>query len=199
MRTVWMMSLKYSKIVTSKFNSDKYRDMTDEPIYIRKMSAQDAFNLYTSLENLGIKIWIDGGWAVDALLGKVTREHTDLDIAIQRKDIFKLREYLESQGYKDLERAEEKKWDFVLRDEHEHEVDVHSFSFNNEGKIVEKDEYPDGSLDCSGVIGGETVRCVCAQHLVELHTGYKPKEKDRQDVLALCEKFNIKLPMEYLK
>ena len=31
---------------------------------------------------LGIKVWIDGGWGVDALLGECTREHQDLDIMI---------------------------------------------------------------------------------------------------------------------
>ncbi len=34
------------------------------------MTSADVIDLYATLENLGIKIWIDGGWAVDALLGK---------------------------------------------------------------------------------------------------------------------------------
>jgi lincosamide nucleotidyltransferase A/C/D/E len=43
------------------------------------------------LEKLGIEIWVDGGWGVDALLGEQTRPHKDLDIAIQQKDVPQLR------------------------------------------------------------------------------------------------------------
>ena len=51
------------------------------------MGKKDIIDLYNKLENLNIKIWVDGGWGVDALLGKQTRIHKDLDIAIQQKDI----------------------------------------------------------------------------------------------------------------
>ena len=37
------------------------------------MSAKDARGLYDLLEREGIKIWIDGGWAVDAVLCEQTR------------------------------------------------------------------------------------------------------------------------------
>ena len=68
----------------------------------QEMTSADVVNLYFELDNLGIKIWVDGGWGVDALLGKQTRPHKDLDIAIQQKDIPKLRELLEAQEYKDV-------------------------------------------------------------------------------------------------
>ena len=54
------------------------------------MNSNDVINLYTSLERIGIEIWVDGGWCVDALLGKQTREHPDLDIAVERKDAKKM-------------------------------------------------------------------------------------------------------------
>ena len=57
------------------------------------MTSTDVLD-YTRLENLGINIWIDGGWSVDALLGEQTRHHEDLDIVIQQKDVLKLRELL---------------------------------------------------------------------------------------------------------
>ncbi|MBI4708924.1 MAG: nucleotidyltransferase family protein [Candidatus Portnoybacteria bacterium] len=166
---------------------------------IKKMSSTDVIGLYASLENLGIKIWLDGGWAVDALLEKETRIHSDLDIAIQRKDIPKFREYLQSQGYKEKEREEDKKWDFVFGDDKEREIDVHSFEFDDNGFIVEKDEYPDGSLDGIGTIKEQEVRCVAPKYLVQFHTRHKSKEKDYQDVYALCEKFGIEIPEEYIR
>jgi len=34
------------------------------------MEEKDVIDLYCKLKNLDIKIWIDSGWGVDALLGK---------------------------------------------------------------------------------------------------------------------------------
>ena len=51
----------------------------------KKMAATDVIKFYSDLEKSGITIWIDGGWGVDALLGKQTRLHADLDIAIEQK------------------------------------------------------------------------------------------------------------------
>ncbi len=162
------------------------------------MTSADVIDLYATLENLGIKIWIDGGWAVDALLGKQTRSHADLDIAIQYKDTPKFREYLEARGYREVQRDEDKKWNFVLGDDSGHEVDVHAFTFDNNGHVIEGIEYPDRSLTGTGVIDGHAVRCIDPEHLVRFHTGYKLKDKDFKDVVALCERFGIDYPAEYL-
>ena len=32
------------------------------------MEAVDVLDLYNALQKLGVEIWIDGGWGVDALL-----------------------------------------------------------------------------------------------------------------------------------
>jgi lincosamide nucleotidyltransferase A/C/D/E len=45
---------------------------------------EDVLDLYSKLDRIGIKIWLDGGWGVDALLCKQTRLHSDLDIIIQQ-------------------------------------------------------------------------------------------------------------------
>jgi len=89
------------------------------------MNSDDVIDLYTTLENLGVEIWIDGGWGVDALLGEQTRPHKDLDIAIQQKDIPKLRHLLQTRQYRDIKLDEARSWNFVLGDENGREVDVH--------------------------------------------------------------------------
>ena len=66
----------------------------------KKMTATDVIKFYTNLEKSGIAIWIDGGWGVDALLGKQTRLHADLDIAIEQKDLKKAVELLKNRGTK---------------------------------------------------------------------------------------------------
>ena len=58
------------------------------------MNAVDVIEIYTELERRGVRIWIDGGWGVDALLGRQTRPHADLDIAVEENSVQALRTLL---------------------------------------------------------------------------------------------------------
>jgi lincosamide nucleotidyltransferase A/C/D/E len=166
------------------------------------MTAADVIDLYAQLADLGIQIWIGGGWGVDALLGEQTRPHGDLDIIIQQKDVPGLRELLELQGYRDVERDDTSPWNFVLGDDDGREVDVHVIVFDTEGNglygRVEKGVmFPAASLSGSGAIDGHAVRCNSAEYQVKFHTGYEPHDRDFEDVAALCERFGIDYPDEY--
>ncbi|WP_414820615.1 nucleotidyltransferase domain-containing protein, partial [Streptomyces anthocyanicus] len=44
------------------------------------MSAEDALALLERLHAHGVDACVGGGWSVDALLGKQTRDHSDLDL-----------------------------------------------------------------------------------------------------------------------
>ena len=166
------------------------------------MDSVDVLDLYNALEKLGVEIWIDGGWGVDALLGKQTRLHKDLDIAIQQKDVSQLRELLEAHGYKEIKLEIARPHNFVLADENGHEIDVHVIVLDDRGNgiygPVENGEmYPAEALAGSGVIAGQAVRCISPEWAIKFHSGYELKEKDYRDVAALCEKFGIQLPVEY--
>jgi lincosamide nucleotidyltransferase A/C/D/E len=168
------------------------------------MIAADVISLYTELQNLRIKIWVDGGWGVDALLGEQTRPHKDLDIAIQQRDVPQLRALLEAKGYKEIKLEDARPWNFVLGDENGREIDVHVIVLDSKGNglygPVENGQlYPSASLTGSGVIQGHTVRCISAEWAVKFHSGYQLKEKDFLDVSALCKKFGIDLPQEYVQ
>jgi len=80
------------------------------------MTSKDVWTIYSELKDNGIEIWLDGGWGVDALLGEITRTHSDLDIVVQKKDLPQLRKYLESKGFKDIQRDDTWAWNFVLDD-----------------------------------------------------------------------------------
>ena len=168
------------------------------------MTALDVMDLYTRLDNVGIKIWIDGGWGVDALLGKETRTHEDLDIVIQEKDLLKFRKILKEKKYKDIEQVDTRSWNFVLGDDKGHKIDVHVIVFDIEengiyGSLKKGDMYPATSLSGTGIINGHTVKCISPEYMVKFHTGYKLRDSDFHDVLALCERFDIDYPKEYLK
>jgi len=166
------------------------------------MNSVDVIELYWTLENLGVEIWIDGGWGVDALLGEQTRAHKDLDIAIQQKDVSMLRQFLEMRGYREIKLEEAKAWNFVLGDENSREIDVHVIVLDDKGDglygpIENREKYPADSLTGKGEIEGRTVRCISPEWAVKFHSGYQLKEKDFRDVSALCKKFGIDLPGVY--
>ncbi len=168
------------------------------------ISAQDVLNLYTLLESLGIRIWIDGGWGVDALLGEQTRPHADLDIAIEQQHLPALRALLEGCGYRDVPRDDTQPWNFVLGDHAGRLVDVHAIVLDAQGNgLYGPSEmgvmYPASSLTGRGSILGRAVRCISAADMVQFHTGYTPRPHDFADVRALCARFNIPLPPDFEK
>jgi len=167
------------------------------------MEAADVIALYLLLEAEGITVWLDGGWAVDALLGEQTRPHTDLDIVIQDGDIPKLRELLEDRGYKDIERDDTSAWNFVLGDNTGREVDVHAIMLDNNGNGVYGPAqrgvvFPADSLTGSGEVSGKKVRCISAVYMVRFISPwlFKRREKNIRDVSALCDRFGVPYPEE---
>lgn len=161
------------------------------------MTSVNVLDLYNLLRDRGITVWIDGGWGVDALLGRQTREHDDLDIAVPRKDNAKLRRLLESDGYKEEKRFDSSEFMYVMKNEVGQEVDIHAFEYDETGKNIYGVEYPFGSLTGTGIIGGQEVNCIDPLFQFQFKTGYDPREKDIYDVQALCEKFGFELPGRY--
>lgn len=163
------------------------------------MKAKDVVSLYNLLQENGIEVWLDGGWGIDALLGEQTRPHPDLDIAIKHNDVDKLRSLLEERGYKETKQYRARPNNFVLRDEKGLEIDVHVADIDNKGNELgeKKEMYPEGSLEGEGEINEKKVNCITPEWLIKFHSGYELKEKDFQDVSALCKKFGIDLPEEF--
>ena len=55
------------------------------------MPAELVLKIIHLLNHNDIEVIIDGGWAVNALLGEQTRPHDDLDVAVFHKDVPKIR------------------------------------------------------------------------------------------------------------
>lgn len=161
------------------------------------MTASDVIEIVQLFEQNHIELHIDGGWAVDALLGEQTRAHSDLDIAVQHKDLPQIRALLEAKGYKDVPRDDTWECNFVLGDEQGHQIDTHSYTFDSESRNVYGVAYPFDSLTGKGLIAGYRVKCISPEWLVKFHTGYKLDENDFHDVQALCQRFGISMPAEY--
>jgi lincosamide nucleotidyltransferase A/C/D/E len=158
-----------------------------------EMTALDVLRLYQELEGRGIPIWIDGGWCVDALLGRQTRAHPDLDIAVERKFAAQLEQLLLSWGYQRRNGDQASAWNYSM-EQQGRVVDVHVFEFDENGKNVYGVQYPFGSLNGEGVILHSKVRCVGPEWMFKFKTAYTPTEKDLQDVQALAAKYGFEIP-----
>jgi lincosamide nucleotidyltransferase A/C/D/E len=163
------------------------------------MDAEHAIELIAFLEEHGIEVYVDGGWAVDALLGQQTRAHLDLDIAISHKHVPRLRELLAARGFCERNRDDTRECNFVLRDARGHELDVHSYELDDAGNNIYGVEYRREHLSGRGVITGYPVRCISPEWLIKFHSGYELDQNDYLDVRALCERFGFTLPDEYQK
>ena len=56
-------------------------------------------DLHARLAAAGIDCWLRGGWAIDFLVGVVTRRHADIDVVVERAQRERLRALLAEAGY----------------------------------------------------------------------------------------------------
>jgi lincosamide nucleotidyltransferase A/C/D/E len=166
------------------------------------MTADDVCAFLTLMDQLGVQLWLDGGWAVDGCLGYQTRHHDDLDIVVEQQDVLAVVSALRAQGYMPVPRDDTRDWNFVMGDDLGHQVDFHVIVLDEQGRGIygpaeNGDCYPAEALTGAGAINGRAVRCITPEWLVRFHTGYELDETDWADVSALCERFAIPIPSEY--
>ncbi len=162
-----------------------------------EVTEQNAIDLIDLIESVGIEMYVDGGWGVDALLGRQTRPHLDLDIALPYRDLPLLRRLLIVAGFVQIPTADTWEHNFVVQDEQLRRIDVHSYILDDSGCNIGGVAYFGHHLEGIGHIGGREVRCIPVDTMIEFHLGYEPDEGDFLDVLALCEAFGRPLPSEY--
>lgn len=161
------------------------------------MSAYDAAQFYKLFTDHDIPVWIDGGWAVDALLGEETRRHGDLDIALRHRHVGALRKLLESLGFQDVPRDDTRECNFVLSDTEGRQIDIHTFELDADGHNTYGVAYEAAHFGGQGTIAGQRVNCINPETLVSFHAGYELDDDDHHDVMLLCEKLNIPVSEEH--
>jgi lincosamide nucleotidyltransferase A/C/D/E len=95
------------------------------------MDARSLLEVVDRLEHDGIDVWVDGGWGVDALLGRETRGHDDLDLVAELRHSDRIIELLAELGYELVDGAPPVS--FVLVDDIGRQVDVHPVTFAADG------------------------------------------------------------------
>ena len=145
-----------------------------------------------------IKIFLDGGWGVDALVGHETRKHNDIDIFVERKDYYKFIQIIKDNGFYEKKTEYTTANHTVWEDVKKRIIDLHCFEYAKNGEILYGgDRFPSETFSGTGKIEEIEVSCIEPYSQVTFHSGYDYDENDMHDVRLLCEVFHIELPEEY--
>lgn len=82
--------------------------MTSSSTTSRQLTAIGGLD--ADLTDRGIDHWVFGGWAVDLHLGRTSREHADVDLAIWASDRVAVQSLLLEQGWVHVPDADEDGW-----------------------------------------------------------------------------------------
>lgn len=153
------------------------------------MLLVDLLAVTTALRGAEIPHWVAGGWGVDALVGRQTRPHRDLDLAVDADRLDEAVALLRPLGYRP-----ETDWLPVrleLAGDGERWVDLHPVVFDDQGDGRQEGlagtffDYPAADL-VLGWIDGHALPCLSAARQRVFHRGYPPRPVDLHDLALLA-------------
>lgn len=136
------------------------------------MRLNEVMAVLAGLREANCQFWIAGGWGVDALIGRQTRPHRDLDLAVDAKDESAALDVLGPLGY-----VVETDWRPVrveLGAPGRGWVDLHPVTFDRTGHGRQADlagghfDYP-AEASTVGTFGGVAVPCLSRDQQVRFH------------------------------
>ena len=167
------------------------------------MPPETARSVLSTLAEHGVDACLGGGWAVDALVGRQTREHSDLDLWVSAPGFEGLIVTFAEIG---IDRVHpwpgDRPWNFVLHDGVSRRVDLHLYEALDEGRVhygslTAPFHFDVEDLSGRGEIAGLAVRCERPEFALSNHTGYPARDVDRHDVALLCDHFGLSRPADF--
>jgi lincosamide nucleotidyltransferase A/C/D/E len=152
------------------------------------MNLSDVLEVLDAVRSLGCRFWLEGGWGVDALVGRQTRPHRDVDVDFDAAFEGALLEVLAGLGY-----SVETDWRpnrVELAAPGRRWVDLHPLVIDDDGNARQAaldggwHEF-DRSWFTSGTLAGEPVPCVSVEAQLLFHTGYELRTVDLLDLAEL--------------
>jgi lincosamide nucleotidyltransferase A/C/D/E len=162
----------------------------------------DVLAVLDLAEESGVRLWVDGGWGVDALLGEQSRNHGDLDVAVEARNLDVLVAALIANAFTRVDEVGATAWNFLLAHPRGPVVDLHVIVLDADGNGIlgpaeAGNVYPAAALTGRGVPGGRVVECIAADWAVLFRDAYRGDAEDRCDVRALCDRFGLPIPQQY--
>jgi lincosamide nucleotidyltransferase A/C/D/E len=152
------------------------------------VNAADVIAVLDAFDRAGVRHWAGGGWGIVALTGRQTRDHRDLDLAVDADDLATCLRVLDDLGY-----AVETDWLPVrveLAAPGARLVDVHPVTFGPDGHGRQPDldgghfSYPPDAFT-SGTIDRRPVPCLSVAQQRRFRTGYQLRPQDHHDLAEL--------------
>ncbi len=141
-----------------------------------------------ALEATGCSFWLEGGWGIDALVGRQTRPHQDVDIDFDGNCADEVISAIEAIGYKEHLDERPTRIEFLHPDGSC--VDLHPLVILPHGGA--RQIAPDGSTwtfqaewFTLGSLGGRSVPCYTDAGQRYFHSGYEHREVDTADLVVL--------------
>ena len=152
------------------------------------MQAGQVVTLVQQLNGHGQRAWVAGGWAVDALVGAQTREHADLDLAVNADRLDAIVSVLSQLGFALSMDQLPIRAEFTAPDGRC--VDLHPVRFAADGSGVQAGPAgtsfaysADGFTD--GVLDEHPVPCLSCPQQLAFRDGYELRPVDRHDLALL--------------
>ncbi|MCD5316458.1 nucleotidyltransferase domain-containing protein [Kineosporia babensis] len=148
----------------------------------------EVFEVLDAAETLGSPVWVAGGWGVDVLVGRQTREHRDLDLALDARFEDLLVGRLETLGYR--VETDQRPARVELAAPGRRWVDLHPVVFDDAGEGRQADlhggffVYPREAF-ASGHLAGRRIPCLSARQQRIFRRGYPLRPVDYLDLAEL--------------
>ena len=164
------------------------------------MTGSDVVEVLQALEGYEPRVWIDGGWGVDALVAEQTRDHTDLDLAVDKRDLAAIERALAEIGFRhDATIKPGLPARLVLRDRGGRQIDIHPLVFDGDGNGWQQlsetgrawGRYPAEHLQSTGTIAGHHVQCLSPELQVRFRMGHEWSSRDEHDITLLTNRFRV--------
>jgi lincosamide nucleotidyltransferase A/C/D/E len=162
------------------------------------MRMSEVLEVIDAVRSTGCRFWLEGGWGVDALVGRQTRPHRDVDVDFDADHEDDVLEALTALGY-----SIETDWRpnrVELSASGSRWVDLHPLLIDDNGDA--RQAALDGgwhemhrSWFTAGTLGEVTVPCVSVEAQRLFHTGYELRAVDLLD-LAQLDRLTISSPAE---
>ncbi len=171
------------------------------------MPLHEAVRTLEALDAHGVGAVVGGGWGVDALVGRQTREHSDLDLWLTAAAF---EPFVVAAGELGIDRLSpwpgDRPWNFVVTDGALLRIDLHLYEELPDpaaddgvhyGSAVDGVRFPGSALEGTGLLGGRVVRCEALEWSLRWHQGYPPRAVDHHDVSLLSELAGLPVPEGY--
>ncbi len=159
----------------------------------RVSASKESFLMVIDLlTELKIQYWVEGGWGIDVLIGKQTREHRDIDIDFDAASETLLIDKLQETGYQittDLRPTRVELYHPIYG-----YIDVHPLIISPAGSAKQANS-EGGWFELEAIwfsestFEGRIIPCISVEGQRLFHSGYELREVDKVDLNRLNNAF----------